>query len=43
MATAMVALALGCLVLSVAVMSGLSDPFLVGPAAQTLIAGVFAL
>ncbi len=43
MATARVALALGCLVLSVAVISGLSDPVLVGPAAQTLIAGVFAL
>jgi len=43
MATAMVALAFGCLVLSVAVISGLGDPILVGPAARTLLAGVFAL
>lgn len=42
MATAMVALAIGCMALSMLVLAGLSSPFLVGPAARTLVAGVFA-
>lgn len=42
MATAMVALAISCIVLSTLVMTGVSSPFLVGPAAHTLVAGVFA-
>ncbi len=42
MAAAMAALAVGCVGLSLAAVTGLSDPFLVGPAARTLITGVFA-
>jgi len=43
MATAMAVLAIGCLALSVLVISGLSSPILVGPAAQALLGGLFAL
>lgn len=43
MAAAMVLLAAGCLALSALVMSGLSNPILVGPAARTLLGGTFAL
>jgi multicomponent Na+:H+ antiporter subunit D len=41
MSLAMILLALGCVLLSLAVLSGLSDPWLIGPAQQALSAGVF--
>ena len=43
MATAMVFLAIGCMALSMLVISGLGDPILIGPAAQALLGGAFAL
>ncbi len=41
MALAMVLLAVGCIALSFAVLTGLRDPWLIGAAQQTLTAGVF--
>lgn len=43
MASAMVALAIGCLGLSALVLSGLHNPLLIGPAARILLGGTFAL
>ncbi len=43
MATAMVVLAIGSLALSALVVGGLSSPILIGPAAQALLGGMFAL
>lgn len=43
MVIAMVVLAIGCVVLSMLVIAGLSSPYLVGPAAQTLVRGTFTL
>jgi multicomponent Na+:H+ antiporter subunit D len=42
MALAMILLAVGCLALSLIVLTGFSDPWLIGPAQQALTAGVFA-
>jgi len=41
MALAMILLAIGCITLSFAVLTGLRDPWLIGAAQQTLTAGVF--
>jgi multicomponent Na+:H+ antiporter subunit D len=41
MALAMILLAVGCIALSFAVLTGLRDPWLIGAAQQTLTAGVF--
>ena len=41
MSLAMILLAAGCVALSFAVLSGLSDPWLIGPAQEALTAGVF--
>lgn len=41
MAAAMILLAVGCIVLSFAVVTGLRDPWLIGAAQQTLTSGVF--
>ena len=41
MALAMILLAIGCLALSFAVLTGLRDPWLIGAAQETLTAGVF--
>ena len=41
MALAMILLAVGCITLSFAVLTGIRDPWLIGAAQQTLTAGVF--
>jgi hypothetical protein len=41
MALAMIILAVGCLALSLIVLTGFSDPWLIGPAQQVLTTGVF--
>ena len=42
MAAAMLLLAVGCIGLSLLVLGGLDNPYLVGPAAQALLGGTFA-
>ena len=42
MALAMILLAVGCIALSLIVITGFSDPWLIGPAQQALSAGIFA-
>ncbi len=43
MAGAMIFLAIGCIGLSALVVGGLENPYLVGPAADALLGGVFSL
>lgn len=41
MALSMILLAIGCIALSFAVLTGLRDPWLIGPAQQVLTTGIF--
>jgi hypothetical protein len=41
MALAMILLAVGCIALSFAILTGLRDPWLIGAAQQALTAGIF--
>jgi multicomponent Na+:H+ antiporter subunit D len=43
MAAAMIFLAIGCVALSVLVVGGLGSPYLIGPAADALLGGIFVL